>query len=421
MRHISDTLNRLHKSSYLLQKHAHPHSECVSSQLSHTSLHMSSLHYRHHHACICSEKAAATSALCLCHCKVVIGLLMCGRGLACGQAGKQLKFKSFQEFKVKNMKDKIMSLRAGLIFFRWATETLMWRRSWGGTWRGHMPCWQMPSCCSPPSTTRDRTYPTAAESRSSVCTARYASAAHSPDSVCCHLLLALRGIHSLSMSQISWKRAKRGVWRRRAFTLLSARSWRTLRLNWKISADWRVWWVWVWWVRRQVMDRRENLNRWAGMIPCRVTDCLVRWKWVEEDHFAVNLDVGSREQCWLKWKCMSRNYSLGQKNSNCPVYLFILPPPGRWAVSLAAAWKDGPSKEAWGGPGRPEWTDEEAQSAHCSGTALNLTSVCHSYCITHISLSVLVLQWYISDQRASSWTGGGEETEALSAGGGNLC
>lgn len=223
---------------------------------------------------------------------------MCGQDLACGQAGKQLKFNSFREFKVKNMKDKIMPLRAGLIFFRWATETLMWRRSWGGTWRGHMPCWQMPSCCSPPSTTRGRTCPTAAESRSSVCTARYASAVHSPDSACCHLLLALRGVHSLSVSQISWKRAKRGVWRRRAFRLLSARSWKTLRLNWKISADWRVWWVWVWGVCRQVMDRRENLNRWEGMTPCRVTDCLVRWRWFEEDHFAVNLDFGSREQCW---------------------------------------------------------------------------------------------------------------------------
>lgn len=34
---------------------------------------------------------------------------------------------------------------------------------------------------------------------------------------------------------------------------------------------------------------------------------------------------------------------------------------------------------------------------------------------------VLVLQWHFSDPRASSWTGGGEETETLSAGRGNLC
>lgn len=47
-------------------------------------------------------------------------------------------------------------------------------------------------------------------------------------------------------------------------------------------------------------------------------------------------------------------------------------PDGR-AGSAAAAWEGGSTEEAGGGPGGPERTDEEAQSAHCSGDASDST------------------------------------------------
>lgn len=47
-------------------------------------------------------------------------------------------------------------------------------------------------------------------------------------------------------------------------------------------------------------------------------------------------------------------------------------PDGR-AVSAAAAREGGSTEEARGGPGGPERTDEEAQSAHRSGNAFSST------------------------------------------------
>lgn len=118
-----------------------------------------------------------------------------------------------------------------------------------------------------------------------------------------------------------------------------------------------------------VSSYRQNLQQNKTNIPVHHSSLKFILPWLHSVHWILTF-LSLTVLCPLE-VCSSKHRFYGTKIEkeymHKTIYLFVLVSPGGWAVSTAAAWKGGPAEEARGGPGRPQWTYEEAQSPHCTG------------------------------------------------------
>lgn len=204
------------------------------------------------------------------------------------------------------------------------------------------------------------------------------------------------------MWPISWRRAKRGGWRPRALRRLSPRSWRTLRSNWKISANWGVWWVWAdsWRIKGQTWineqegedgnDARELISLWAHSINSK-----------QRTAFTYSYSG-------FVWFCKS-----GHDSSR---YLFISCVQTDEQLALLQHEKVDLLKRLEEDQEDLNELMKKHKALIAQVTLLAPQFVFSSSILKSVSLCGLVLQWYHSDQGASGWTGGGEEAETISPG-----